>query len=278
MSQNSNKQNPKLTVPEVLEREPDHRLYYASICIIVLAMFAWSLTSMNTQGTQTSGLAVAAKIMKGILNPTKELLFNLTDKGVPYLLLETICIAFLGTLVGAIISLPIAFLASSNIVPLPIAYLFRLFVMLVRTIPGFVYGLMFIRVTGPGPFAGLLTMSLTSVGMLTKLFSESIMVLDKNILESLSSLGCGTFQKIRYGIIPQLFANFISTAIYRFDINLRDATILGLVGAGGIGAPMIFAMSSYRWNEVGSFLIGLIVLVMFVEYVSTRIRTKLVNG
>ena len=83
---------------------------------------------------------------------------------------------------------------------------------------------------------------------------------------------------IRYGILPQLMPNFASTAIYRFDINLRDATVLGLVGAGGIGAPLIFAMNSYRWEEAGAILAGLIVLVLIVEWISTKIRVKLARG
>ena len=87
-----------------------------------------------------------------------------------------------------------------------------------------------------------------------------------------------SFQKIRYGILPQLTADFTSTIIYRFDMNLRDATVLGLVGAGGIGAPLIFAMSSYRWNEVGAILLGLIVLVLIIEWISAKIRVKLARG
>ena len=102
--------------------------------------------------------------------------------------------------------------------------------------------------------------------------------MDTSILESLDASGCTAFQKIRYGIIPQLTPNIISTVIYRFDINIKDATTLGIVGAGGIGAPLIFAMSSYRWNEVGAILLGLIVLVLIIEWISAKIRTKLARG
>jgi phosphonate transport system permease protein len=137
---------------------------------------------------------------------------------------------------------------------------------------------MFVRVTGPGPFAGLMTMSLTSIGMVSKMYIEAIEDLDTKILESLDAMGCTTWEKIRFGILPQLMPNFASTAIYRFDINLRDATVLGLVGAGGYGAPLIFAMNSYRWNEAGAILVGLVVLVLFVEWVSTKIRVKLTRG
>ncbi|HLR23478.1 MAG TPA: phosphonate ABC transporter, permease protein PhnE, partial [Pseudogracilibacillus sp.] len=82
----------------------------------------------------------------------------------------------------------------------------------------------------------------------------------------------------RYGILPQLIAIFLSVTIYRFDMNLRDAATLGLVGAGGIGAPLIFAMNSYKWEQVGSILIGLVVLVLIIEVVSNMIRSKLVKG
>lgn len=137
---------------------------------------------------------------------------------------------------------------------------------------------MFIRVTGPGAFAGVLTLSVTSIGMVSKLFIETIEDLDKKILESLDAAGCNTFQKIRYGILPQLFTNFVSTVIYRFEINIKDAYTLGLVGVCGIGATLIFAMNSLSWDEVGAILCGLVVLVLIVEYVSTKVRNKLARG
>lgn len=264
-------------VIQKLKSEPKNRGYIIMIVAIVLFMIIWSSSVINFESATKDGTEVAKNIIKGIFNPKKEMLFNLTTKGVPYLLLETMCIAFLGTLVGAIIAMPLSFLASSNIVAAPIAYLVRLLIILIRTIPSIVYGLMFIRVTGPGPFAGLMTMSFTSIGMLTKLFSDNIMNLNKAILESFSSIGATTFQKIRFGIIPQLFANFASTTIYRFDINLRDAAVLGLVGAGGIGSPLMFAINSYKWQEVGAILLGLIILVLFIEYFSTKIRARLVG-
>ena len=243
----------------------------------VLLLIIWSATMINYKGIRPNSMEIVKNLLGGILSPDWSL-FTLTKSGIPYMLLETVCIAFLGTLFGSILAVPVAFLASSNIVPGFVAALARLLIMAVRTIPSFVYGLMFIRVTGPMPFAGVLTMSVGSIGMIAKMYIESIEDLDTRMLESLDAAGCDTFQKIRYGIIPQLFTNFVSTAIYRFDINLRDATILGLVGAGGIGAPMKFAMDAYRWNQVGAFLLGLMVLVLIVEYASTRIRVKLARG
>lgn len=95
-------------------------------------------------------------------------------------------------------------------------------------------------------------------------------------LESMTSMGCTVFQRIRFGILPQLFALFLSVVIYRFDMNMREASVLGLVGAGGIGAPLIFAMQGYKWSQVGSLLIGLVVLVLIIEVLSNQLRQRLV--
>ena len=266
------------SIKKMYEQEP--KTWYAKIieALIVAALLVWSLSTVQSTGSNGSGLSVAGKIISGIFHPDTNLLFDLSTSGVAYLLLETMCIAFLGTIVGAVLSIPLSFLAAANLMPKPVALIFRVFIMAIRTIPAFVYGLMFIRVTGPGPFAGLLTMSLCSIGMISKMFIESIEDLDTKILESLDAAGCTMFQKIRYGILSQLFPDFMSTLIYRFDMNLRDATVLGLVGAGGIGAPLIFAMSAYKWNQVGAILAGLIVLLLIIEVISSKIRTKLARG
>lgn len=266
------------TILKAYDRAPRQWLWKLPAALAVACLLAWSGSAVEVSSALGSGLEVAGNILSGILHPDLELLFAPGASGVGYLLLETFCIAFLGTVVGAVISLPLSFLSAPNLVPKPLALLGRGVIAAVRTIPPFVYGLMFIRVTGPGAFAGLLTMSLCSIGMVSKMFIESIEDLDKRILESLDAAGCTTFQKIRYGILPQLMPDFLSTIIYRFDMNLRDATVLGLVGAGGIGAPLIFAMSSYRWNQVGAILLGLIVLVLIIEWISARIRVHLARG
>lgn len=260
------------------EKQPKTWIFQLIATLILVVLLAWSSNAVEFNGLTEDGFGVALSIINGIFHPDTELLFNFTSQGVPYLLLETMCIAFLGTIVGAILAIPISFLSATNIVPKPIALIGRVIIMAIRTIPAFVYGLMFIRMTGPGAFSGLLTMSLCSIGMVSKMYIEAIEDIDKRILESLDACGCTTFQKIRYGIIPQLMPDFASTIIYRFDMNLRDATVLGLVGAGGIGAPLIFAMNSYRWNEVGAILAGLIVLVLVIEWLSGKIRVKLARG
>ncbi|MEK3883670.1 phosphonate ABC transporter, permease protein PhnE [Paenibacillus sp. PL2-23] len=257
---------------------PRNRLYLSTIAVIVAILFLWSFTAVNFSNMNQNGLTIAQNIIYGITHPDPALLFNVTKQSVLYLLVETLAIAFLGTLVGAVLAVPLAFLAASNIVPRPVSWLTRLLLITIRTIPALVYGLMFIRVTGPGPFAGVLTVGLTSIGMLAKLYVDAIEELDTRVLESMTSIGCTTFEKIRFGIVPQLLSIFSSVMIYRFDMNMREASILGLVGAGGIGAPLIFAMRSYKWDQVGSILIGLVVLILIIEFLSNKLRAKLVRG
>ncbi|MFT8887313.1 MAG: phosphonate ABC transporter, permease protein PhnE [Ethanoligenens sp.] len=261
-----------------LREKPAHRMVNLCVTVVVLALFVWSATVIRQNASHAGGWKVAQGISSGLVHPDLSLMLNFTGQGVAYLMLETVCIAFLGTLVGAVLAIPFAFLSASNIVPRPVAFFGRLAVMAVRTVPPIIYGLMFIRVTGPGPFAGLLTMSLCSIGMLSKLYAEAIEELDRGILESLDASGCGTFAKIRYGILPQLIPGFLSVIIYRFDMNMRDAAVLGLVGAGGIGAPLLFAMNAYRWNQVAAILIWLVVVVLALEILSTKARLKLARG
>lgn len=266
------------TIEQQLSAAPRRLSYILTITIILLGLFVWSASTFNMQTMNASSLSIGWNIISGLLTPNLDLLFNLNSNGVIYLLLETMAIAFLGTIIGSIVAVPLAFLSASNVVPLPIASVTRLLLIVIRTIPALVYGLMFIRVTGPGPFAGVLTIALASIGMLSKLYVDAIENLDTRVLESMSSLGCTTFEKIRYGIIPQLFAIFLSIMIYRFDMNLRDASILGLVGAGGIGAPLLFAMNAHRWSEAGALLCGLVLLILLVEMFSNYTRTRLVRG
>ena len=264
----------ELSLKKQLEKQPNTWISKALTVLFIVIVIVWASKGINFSGIKSNGVDIAKNVLSGILHPDLEML--LTE--VPALLLETICIALIGTLIGAVLAVPLAFLSSTNIMPKWISVIGLFIIAALRTFPAFVYGLMFIRVTGPGAFAGVLTVSVISIGMIAKLFIESIEDLDTRILESLDAAGCNTFEKIRYGILPQLFTNFVSTVIYRFEINIKDASILGLVGAGGIGAPLIFAMNAFNWDEVGAILCGLIILVLVVEIISTKIRTKLARG
>lgn len=268
----------KLTVAEMYANRPRKWLLYTFIVLVIALLVGWSAADISYTGLTATGTEVAKGVIHGVFNPDLDLMFGTGDSDVPYLLLQTITIAVLGTLFGAILAIPFAFLASFNIMPKPVAYVVRVLILMIRTIPSIVWALMWIRVTGPGAACGVITQSVCSIGMISKMYITAIEDLDTHILESLDAMGCTPFQKIRYGVIPQLTASFISTTIYRFDINLKDATTLGIVGAGGIGASLVQCLNSRRWAMVGSFVWGLMVLVLIIELVSTKIRRRLAHG
>lgn len=268
----------KLTAAEAYAMRPKNWMMYTAIVLVLVLLVGWSASDVQFNGLTATGSNVAKGVVSGIFHPDTNLLFGTSDTDVPYLLLQTIAIAILGTIFGAILAIPFAFLASENIMPKPLAYAFRVLILLIRTIPSLVWALMWIRVTGPGAACGVITQSVCSIGMISKMYITAIEDIDTRILESLDAMGCTPFQKIRYGVIPQLTASFISTTIYRFDINLKDATTLGIVGAGGIGASLVQCLNSRRWAMVGSFVWGLMLLVVVIEYFSTKIRTKLAQG
>ncbi len=268
----------KLTTLEMYQMRPRKWVLYTVIVLIIAVLISWSAHDIHFTGLTVTGSEVAKGIVHGIFSPDLDLMFGMGDSDVPYLLLQTIAIAVLGTLFGAILAIPFAFLASFNIMPKPVAYVVRILILMIRTIPSIVWALMWIRVTGPGAACGVITQSICSIGMISKMYITAIEDLDTHILESLDAMGCTPFQKIRYGVLPQLTASFISTTIYRFDVNLKDATTLGIVGAGGIGASLVQCLNSRRWAMVGSFIWGLMLLVLIIELFSTRIRRKLAHG
>lgn len=267
-----------LTIEEAYEARPRLWWVYTLIVLIVASLLTWSGTAVRFGGFATKGIEVAKGVGNGLLHPDTNLLLNLTPEGVPYQLFQTVAIAVLGTLIGGLLAVPFSFLASDKIVPKWVAFITSAVILIIRTIPSLVWALVWIRVTGPNAFCGVVTQSVCSIGMISKMYITAIEDIDVRILESLDASGCTAFQKIRYGILPQIIPNFISTVIYRFDINVKDATTLGIVGAGGIGAALIQCINSSRWSMVGAYLCGMVVLMLFIEFFSTRIRSKLTRG
>jgi phosphonate transport system permease protein len=246
--------------------------------VIITGLVIWSLGVVRLNTTFTGGLQIARNILIAMFNPNPAFLFSLAIDGVPYLMFETLGIAVLGTILGAILSVPFAFLSARNVVGEKISLIGNTFITIIRTFPFFILALMFVRVTGPGPFTGVLTTGVLSIGMMSKLYIEAIEDIDRGIIDALDATGATIFQKVRYGILPQLTANFVSVVLLRFDINVKNATVLGLVGAGGIGFTLISAMGSFRWNDASAALIGIIVVVLIVEYLSNYIRSKITTG
>ena len=232
------------------------------ICTLGIQPPDFSHTSMQAVGAMLSGLT----------RPDWSFFFRTDTSGLGYLLLETVCIALVGTCVGMVLALPLSFLSTSRLMTKPVALLSRTVIMAIRSVPFLIYGLIFIRVSGPGPFTGVLTLGICSVGLLSKRFTEAIEALDFRAYHALEAMGIPLLLRVRYAVLPQIIPAFASAVLYRFDVNIREASVLGLVGAGGIGAPLIFAMNHYAWNEAGAIALGLIILVWVIDLLSAALR------
>lgn len=147
---------------------------------------------------------------------------------------------------------------------------------IIRVFPEIVMALIFIKAVGPGSFSGVLALGIHSVGMLGKLFSEDIENIDLSATESLKASGANNIKTMVFAVIPQILPTFLSLILYRFELNLHSASILGLIGAGGIGTPLIFALPTRSWDRVGIILIGLVIMVGLVDFISGKIREKIV--
>ena len=242
-------------------------LWLAAALLVLLC----TLSLQPPDFSHTSPQTVRAMV-SGLLHPDWAFFFETDASGLGYLLLETVCIALAGTCLGVVLAVPLSFLGTARLVPKPIALLFRVAVMLIRSVPFLIYGLIFIRVTGPGAFTGVLTLCVCSVGLLSKRFTEAIEALDFRAYHALEAMGVPLLLRIRYAVLPQLLPAFASAVLYRFDVNIREASVLGLVGAGGIGAPLIFAMNHYNWPEAGAIALGLILLVWVIDRLSAAVR------
>lgn len=193
------------------------------------------------------------------------------------LMLDTVAIAFFGTIIGVVLSIPFILLGAYSlwgkfkIVP----RITRGFLNVLRAIPTLIYAILFVRIVGPGEFAGALAIGVQMVGMLGKLIGEAMDNIDDTPVEAMESVGASSFQVFQYGRLAQVMPVAASHTINHFEIAVRSATILGLVGAGGIGAPIIFALQARNWGRVSIILLAIIIVVVLIDQLSTFIRKKL---
>lgn len=247
------------------------------IAIVTIAIIVWSCIGNNFGGIKASAAQIAGAIFNGIFHPDWSYVYNGSGEDLISQLWETICIAFLGTFISAIISLPFAFWAANTRHKKWYASRSgKIVLAIIRSFPEIVLALMFIKAVGPGSAAGVLALGFHSVGMLAKLFSEAIENLEDGPNEAVTSVGGSKFNIVMFSTMPNLLPALISNTLYRFDVSIRSASILGLVGAGGIGYPLIIALQYRQWNRVGVILLGIIIMVVIIDWISGWIRKKLV--
>ena len=187
---------------------------------------------------------------------------------------DTLNIATLGTLLALLLAVPVAFGAAHNTTPSPrfVRPLAVLIIVSSRSINSLIWAMLLITVVGPGTLAGILAIALRSVGFLAKLLAEAIEEIDPRPVEAVTAAGAGPGQVVTYAIVPQILPAFVGLSVFRWDINIRESTVLGFVGAGGIGLQLNSAMQALNWSQVSLILLTILGAVVVSEAISARAR------
>ena len=196
-----------------------------------------------------------------------------------WLLFETSQMAALATLLGSLGALVLCFPAAANLSPNRMTYLaFRRFLELFRCVPDIVYALILVWTFGVGPLAGILAIALHTTGALGKLFAEAAENADMRPWEGLRAVGANWIQCVRFAIVPQVLPNILSYVLLRFEINVRGATVIGFVGAGGIGQELYSVISFNYYQEIGAIIVLIVLAVSLIDLLSERLRTRAILG
>jgi phosphonate transport system permease protein len=187
-------------------------------------------------------------------------------------LAESLVMTVTSTVIGIAISIPIGLGAARNLAPLPVYLLCRAIVAASRTLQEVIVAIVFVAMVGFGPLAGMLTLSFATIGFLSKLLAEDIEASDPAQLEAVRATGASWLQRLNYAVQPQVIPRLIGLSLYRFDINFRESAIIGIVGAGGIGATLNTAFDRYEYDTAAAILVAIIAIVMAAEYLSGIIR------
>ncbi len=190
-------------------------------------------------------------------------------------LVESLTMTVTSTVVGCLISVPIGIGAARNLAPLPVYLLCRAIITLSRTFQEVIIAIFFVAMFGFGPFAGFLTLSFATIGFLAKLLAEDIEDIDWRQVEAVRATGASWSQVVNYAVQPQVMPRLIGLSLYRLDINFRESAVIGIVGAGGIGATLNTAIDRYEYDSAGAILLLIILIVMAAEYSSSLIRRRL---
>jgi phosphonate transport system permease protein len=187
----------------------------------------------------------------------------------------TIQIAMWGTTLAVLIAIPFGLACSRNVSPMWLQQPMRLLMNLLRSIPDLVVGTLFIVAVGLGPFAGVMALALNTGGVLAKLFSEAVESIDKGPVEGVRATGANRMQEVVWGVIPQVGPLWTSYALYRFESNSRSATVLGLIGAGGIGQLLFETLNAFDYQKLSAIVIVIIVAVTLIDLLSQAMRSRL---
>lgn len=191
-----------------------------------------------------------------------------------YSMFETIQMAFIGTIVGVAIALPLSMFAARNLNSKWVYAPVRVILAAIRTFPSILWAILFVIMVGLGTFAGVLAIIMYTIGFVAKLQYESIETVDTDPMDAVSSIGVSKWQLVRYVVLPESAPHLLSQILYMFDYNVRQSSILGLVGAGGIGFYIINYIKFFEYGKAAVFMLVVLVAVLIIDWMSVKIRDK----
>jgi phosphonate transport system permease protein len=261
--------------PDIFNRPASARLATPAMLIVALGIFAFGLVDLNFSATRLiAGFHQLGWITLMMLppNPGASLPLYLKALG------ETLSIALLGTTLAALAALPISLLAARNIVPSNlIRFPIRRFLDSIRGVDVLIWALVWINVVGLGPFAGVLAIAVSDCGALGKLFSEAIEAADRKQVEGIRASGGSALHEIRFGVMPQVLPVIAGQVLYFIESNTRSATIIGIVGAGGIGLQLAEQIRVLEWQKVSFLILMILVAVAAIDWISGRLRFAIIG-
>lgn len=242
--------------------------------IIISILFIFSFSQLNiTWERLLDSFERGQYMLNRMLPPRFDEPLNLLEAAI-----ESLQVAVVGTILGIIISTVLAVLAAKNLTPHPlISYSIKMFAAFVRAVPALIWAILFIIAVGFGPTPGILALGVNSIGMLVKVYAESIEEMDMATIEAVRSTGASPLQVIFQGVFPSIMSIFITWSIFRFDINVRYAAVLGVVGAGGIGWVLLSAVHSSRWDAALGATFVIFAMIISIEYITRYIKRQLEN-
>jgi phosphonate transport system permease protein len=252
------------------------RLFRLGITVAILVPLTWSLLGLEVSWDQViSAPADMWNIVKRMVPP--DLSAEAVQRALPKVM-ESLWIAWIGTMIGAVFSFFLAFGAARNVGPPWLATSIRQVLNAIRAVPELLVAMVLIPVTGLGAWTGTLALGIHSIGTLGKLSSEVIEGIDQGPVEAVAAVGGSRLQQIRFGVVPQVMPNIVAYWLYRFEINIRASAVLGVVGAGGIGAELVSQLRFRDFPRAGTVLFLTVVIVLAIDAVSARVRRRIISG
>ncbi|MBJ3777624.1 phosphonate ABC transporter, permease protein PhnE [Acuticoccus mangrovi] len=262
---------PTATFEVARDRSRDVFRYLVWGGLILALAWSWYPAEMDRWTYLFTDASNMAEYASGFLHPS----FREFDYYVSEMIL-TVQIAVWGTTLAVVFSVPFAILSSNNMVPWYVYQPVRRLMDTFRAINEIVFAVLFVVAVGLGPFAGVMALFIHTTGILAKLFSEAVEAIDRGPVEGIRATGATKVQEIVFGVIPQVLPLWMSFALYRFESNVRQATVLGLVGAGGIGQVMFEAIRGFYYAETATILLVVIVTVTIVDLISQQLRRMVI--